>query len=62
MVTDIERFREIDLVRRACDAQEIRYEFDGKFTREGLAWVFEKARLQIEHETNVKIEQARRGS
>jgi hypothetical protein len=46
-MTDLERFDLVDDVRRACDQQGIGYEFDGYFTRANLAWIFEKARLQI---------------
>jgi hypothetical protein len=50
-MTDLERFNLIDEVRRACDEQQVAYEFDGAFTRENIAWIFEKARLQIVSET-----------
>jgi len=49
-MTDLERFNLIDEVRRACDALEVPYEFDGRFTREDIAWIFEKAWLQITRE------------
>jgi hypothetical protein len=52
-MTDIDRFRLIDEVRCACDAQGCSYEQDGAFTREGLAWIFEKARQQIEREARL---------
>lgn len=50
--SDVERFHMVDDVRRACDAHLTAYEFDGAFTRENLAWIFEKARLQIVFETS----------
>jgi hypothetical protein len=49
-LTDLERFHMVDEIRRVCDAQGIRYEFDGAWTRENLAWIFEKAMLQIKRE------------
>jgi hypothetical protein len=52
-MTDLELFDRIDAIRRVCDEQCINYEFDGAFTRENIAWVFEKARLQIERENSI---------
>jgi hypothetical protein len=46
-MTDLERFQAIDDVRRVCDQQGIEYQFDGAFSRENLAWIFEQARLHI---------------
>ena len=46
-VSDLERFQAIDEVRRICDQLGTEYQFDGAFSRENLAWIFEKARLHI---------------
>ena len=49
MMTDMERFKLIDEVRRVCDQQEMTYAGDS-WTRENLAWIFEKAWLRIRME------------
>jgi hypothetical protein len=49
-MTDLERFNMVDEIRRVCDAQCISYELDGAWTRENVAWIFEKALLQIKRE------------
>lgn len=48
-MTDLERFHLMDEVRRICDQQGIGYSGDS-WTRENVAWIFEKARLQITSE------------
>jgi hypothetical protein len=53
-MTDLERFHMVDEIRRVCDAQGVNYQFDGAWTRENLAWIFEKAMLQIKRESEAQ--------
>lgn len=54
-MTDLERFHSIDGIRQLCADQWCRYELGDIFSHENLAWVFEKARLQIEREAALPL-------
>lgn len=56
-MTDLERFHLMDEVRRVCDQQGTAYSGDS-WTRENVAWIFEKARLQITSEASAALFQA----